>query len=345
LTKLLIALPFGLATIVGGLECTASAAAAGDEYDTRSVLLVQGLASLGAGLCGGVVQNTPYFGHPAYHKMGARLIYPLATGLFLGVAGYFGWFVRLWEFMPQVVMFPVIVYIGLQTISHCYQSTPARDYPALALATLPVLAFVALIPLDPVVDQLGRRTQELREVRSAAGASVADLPLPRDLRVNKEQTAELFKAQQNEKPKRGQEFQVIEGALLIQTLRCLGNGFVLTSLLWAAALTALLDRRPVASSLYLLLAAAFSLVGLIHSPLREGGLAWPHKVLLEVPDPFLPAAVYQTPFHWAAGYALAAGVLLVSALFPQKEEAGQAPAPQPAPVPTGNPADEQTLSE
>src|SRR5439155_6921718 len=37
LLKLPVVLPFALATIVGGIDCTESAAAAGDEYDTRSV--------------------------------------------------------------------------------------------------------------------------------------------------------------------------------------------------------------------------------------------------------------------------------------------------------------------
>ena len=40
--KLPIALPYALFTIVGGVECTESAAAAGDEYDSRSVLVDAG---------------------------------------------------------------------------------------------------------------------------------------------------------------------------------------------------------------------------------------------------------------------------------------------------------------
>src|SRR5262249_49687282 len=54
LDKLPVILPFALATIVGGIDCTESAAAAGDEYDTRTILLTEGLASLVAGLAGGV---------------------------------------------------------------------------------------------------------------------------------------------------------------------------------------------------------------------------------------------------------------------------------------------------
>ena len=65
-----IALPFAIATIVGGIDCTESAAAAGDRYDTRTVIAVEGLATLLAGFSGGVIQTTPYIGHPAYKAMG-----------------------------------------------------------------------------------------------------------------------------------------------------------------------------------------------------------------------------------------------------------------------------------
>src|SRR5262249_26959850 len=87
LGRLPVALPFAPATIVGGIDCTESAAAAGDEYDTRTILLTEGLASLAAGLLGGVIQTTPYIGHPAYKKMGGRAAYTLTNALFVGVVG------------------------------------------------------------------------------------------------------------------------------------------------------------------------------------------------------------------------------------------------------------------
>ncbi|MGH7278198.1 MAG: hypothetical protein ACREJG_05870, partial [Candidatus Rokuibacteriota bacterium] len=81
LPYLSIALPFALVTTIGGIDNTESAAAAGDEYRARDVLLTEAGATILAGLCGGVVQNTPYIGHPAYKAMGARAGYTLATGL------------------------------------------------------------------------------------------------------------------------------------------------------------------------------------------------------------------------------------------------------------------------
>src|SRR5213078_5376908 len=108
LAKLPVAVPFALATVGGGIDCTESAAAAGDEYDTRTILLTEGLASVAAGLCGGVIQNTPYIGHPAYKAMGARAAYTLATAVFVGAAGVFGFFDWIFFIIPKAVIFPIL---------------------------------------------------------------------------------------------------------------------------------------------------------------------------------------------------------------------------------------------
>src|SRR4029079_16075534 len=87
-----VAIPLALATIVGGIDCTESAAAAGDDYPTGQIIAAEGVATLAGGLFGGVIQSTPYIGHPAYKAMGARAGYTLATAVFVGAAGVFGYF-------------------------------------------------------------------------------------------------------------------------------------------------------------------------------------------------------------------------------------------------------------
>ena len=67
-----VAIPLALATVVGGIDCTESAAAAGDDYPTGPIIAAEGVATLVAGSFGGVIQSTPYIGHPAYKAMGAR---------------------------------------------------------------------------------------------------------------------------------------------------------------------------------------------------------------------------------------------------------------------------------
>src|SRR5207244_7148719 len=72
-----------------------------------------------------------------------------------------------------------------------------------------------------------------------------------------------------------------DAAVVVLTLRCLANGFIVTSLLWAAALAALIDRQLAKSALYLLVAGVFALFGIIHSPLPSAPVALPHPVLAQ----------------------------------------------------------------
>jgi AGZA family xanthine/uracil permease-like MFS transporter len=267
LGKLPVMLPFGLATIVGGIDNTESAAAAGDEYDTRTILLTEGVTSLLAACLGGVIQTTPYIGQPAYKAMGGRAAYTLATALFIGAVGMFGVFPLLFAWLPPAAMFPILVFVGIEITAQSFQATPPRHYAALAVAALPALAYLVTIPMN-----------------QALGAQAPD---PHSL-------------------------------FLVQTLRCLANGFIITGLLWAAALASLLDGRFVRSALYLLVAAACSLAGVIHSPLAEGPIDLPWRVMSQVPATFEAVAAVQTPYHWAAAYVLAA--LLVSLWSFSREE-------------------------
>jgi AGZA family xanthine/uracil permease-like MFS transporter len=264
LGKLPVMLPFGLATIVGGIDNTESAAAAGDEFDTRAILLTEGVTSVLAACLGGVIQTTPYIGQPAYKAMGGRAAYTLATALFIGAVGMFGVFPLLFAWLPPAAMFPILVFVGLEITAQSFQATPPRHYTALALAALPALAYFATIPLNQ---------------------ALAGRP-----------------------PDPGSLFTV-------QTLRCLANGFIITGLLWAAALASLLDGRLVRSALYLLVAAAFSLTGVIHSPLADGPIDLPWRVMAQVPAAFTAAAAVQTPYHWAGAYMAAAGLLLALRWF------------------------------
>jgi hypothetical protein len=56
-----------------------------------------------------------------------------------------------------------------------------------------------------------------------------------------------------------------------------------------------------------------SLFGVIHSPLQPAAIALPSTVLAQMPQD--PAIRCQSPYHWAAAYALAAILLLVLSLW------------------------------
>ncbi|QEF96966.1 hypothetical protein Mal15_09960 [Stieleria maiorica] len=135
-----IALPFAIATVVGGIDCTESAAAAGDTYHTPTVIGVEAVATLLAGLCGGVIQTTPYIGHPAYKAMGGRAGYTLGTALVIGSAGLIGYFTFLNDIIPKPAVLPILVFIGLEITAQSFSATPKRHYAAVAIACLPALA-------------------------------------------------------------------------------------------------------------------------------------------------------------------------------------------------------------
>ncbi len=251
-----VVIPFALATVVGGIDCTESAAAAGDEFDTGRVIAVEAGATLVAAICGGVIQTTPFIGHPAYKAMGGRAGYTLATALVVGTAGIFGYFSTLYAVLPLAAVYPILLFIGLEITAQSFAATDMRHYPAVALACVPALAYLAIMFVDQVL------------ARTDLGPAGLTGPL----------------------------------AERIATLRILSGGFIVTSLLWASALAALVDRRLAQAAAYFVVAAAASLIGVIHSPHVGSpiGLPW----LLPKPPDGGPS-----PYALAIGYLLAAGLL------------------------------------
>jgi AGZA family xanthine/uracil permease-like MFS transporter len=156
-----IALPFALAVLVGAVDVTESAAAVGDDYSSRSVIAVDGIATITSGLFGGVVQTTPYIGHPAYKAMGAGMGYTLLTALFIGLGGMFGYLALFVDLLPLAAVAPILVFIGLEITSQAFKATPKRHYDAVVLAFIPIVADLVLIQFKQVMGDLGKSAADL----------------------------------------------------------------------------------------------------------------------------------------------------------------------------------------
>jgi AGZA family xanthine/uracil permease-like MFS transporter len=98
-----------------------------------------------------------------------------------------------------------------------------------------------------------------------------------------------------------------------RSARLLGNGFVVTALVWGAAAAELIDRRFVRSALYWFGAAAFCLFGVIHSPTAQGTFFLPWKI------------ADSTPFTFATAYVLMGLVVLAATLLPRTRETATEP--------------------
>jgi hypothetical protein len=103
--------------------------------------------------------------HPAYKVMGSRAAYTLATALFVGGAGVFGYFEWIFFLIPKVVILPILVFVGLEITSQSFHATPRRHFPAVALACVPALAYLAKLNLDQL---LAPTAEAFRALRPAA---------------------------------------------------------------------------------------------------------------------------------------------------------------------------------
>lgn len=247
-----IALPFALATVVGGIDVTESAAVAGDRYDTKKILLTEAIASLVAGIFGGAIQNTPYIGHPAYKSMGGRSGYTFATAILMGLGALFGFLDLFVQVVPKPAVAAILIFIGIEIMSQAFVATEKKHAPAVALCFLPPTAALITIMLGQAFGSLGR--------------TAADLT--------------------------GNFAHTYEAILL------LGNGFVVSALLWGSTLSFLIDRKAGAAALCLLILGASSLFGIVHSPLENGSLFVPWH------------APGSKPFILATAYGLAAVLAL-----------------------------------
>lgn len=158
---LTIAIPFGLLTIIGGINNTESARLAGDDYRTKDILLTEAFSSLIAAFFGGVAQTTPYIGHPAYKKMGATWWYTLLTGGLIGVCSVVGLLSLFVSLIPRAVIAPIFMFIGFEIMRQAYNDSPQSHSPAVSLSLLPVVASLVLIIMGQFLSAFGATPDKL----------------------------------------------------------------------------------------------------------------------------------------------------------------------------------------
>lgn len=268
LNYLPIAFPFAILTVIGGVNVTESARVGGDDFDTRQILLTEAVATLLAGICGGVAQSTPYIGQPAYKAMGARLGYTAMTGLFVGLGGILGYVSFFVKLIPAGVLAPILVFVALDIVVQAFLATKKEHAPAVALAHVPTLARLLAIKYQGFI--FGPEAWKTQLKPTAEGLS---------------------------------ETQVIVA---------LGNGFILTGMLWGAFLAELIDRRLLRSAGYLMVLGALTIPGIIHSGSPDGNMYNPMN---------LDADAVLVPKLFALGYFALAGLFIALSFTPESKEA------------------------
>lgn len=272
-TYLPVAVPFALLTVVGGINVTESARLAGDDYSTRDILLTEAIATLVAGVCGGVSQSTPYIGQPAYKAMGGKAGYTLATGLFVGLGGIFGFIPLLAQILPKAALIPILLFVAVDITEQSFHAVPRRHAMAVAFAMMPNVAQLVFIFLKLANPALLGAASDPAAVIASTGLS--------------------------------ESFVGTAGTMMM-----LANGFILTGMLWGGALALLIDRKATASAALWVVCAAFSAVGLIHSIGPDGAVYWPWTAPSTLPlqwaAGYLIVAVLTIGISWTKGFQISA---------------------------------------
>jgi len=91
----------------------------------------------------------------------------------------------------------------------------------------------------------------------------------------------------------------------------LGNGFIVTGMLWGAFLAELINRRLRISAIYLFLLAGLTFFGVIHSAMPDGSMYLPWT---------LTGLAQQIPYQFTLGYGVLAILLILFSFTKESRE-------------------------
>jgi AGZA family xanthine/uracil permease-like MFS transporter len=219
----------GLFNVIGSLQNIESAEAAGDTYETRPALAVNGIGTLAAAFFGSCFPTTIYIGHPGWKAMGARAGYSVLNGVFFALVGLTGTLAYIAWAVPIDAGMAIVLWIGLVITAQAFQATPREHAPAVVVGLLPgVAAWGALMAKN------GLR---------AAGMGVPGGPPFSEALIPAFLASDTW----------------IHGVFALE------QGFIFTAMILSAATVGVLERRFRVAALWCLVGAVLSTVGLMHS--------------------------------------------------------------------------------
>src|SRR6188768_2762305 len=228
LPYLSVIIAMGLFNVLGSLQNIESAEAAGDSYDTKYSLTVNGVGSVSAALFGSAFPTTIYIGHPGWKALGARAGYSILNGAFVTticITGTLAWIA--WA-IPIEAGMAIVLWIGMMIVAQAFQATP-RDHAA-----------AVVVGLLPGIGAWG--TLMAKNGLRAAGLGGPAGPFTANL---------IGEFQKND--------TWIAGAFALE------QGFLFTAMVLSAAVVGVIERRWNTAAAWCLCAAVLSATGLMHS--------------------------------------------------------------------------------
>ncbi len=228
LPYLSVIVAMGLFNVLGSLQNIESAEAAGDSYETRSSLAINGVGSVAAALFGSAFPTTIYIGHPGWKALGARAGYSVLNGAFVTIVCLTGTLAWIAWAIPIDAGMAIVLWIGMVISAQAFQTTPREHAPAVVVGLLPGIgAWGALMAKNGL---------------HAAGLGGPARPFSEAL------VGEFLKTD-----------TWIHGAFSLE------QGFLFTSMLLSAAVVGVIERKWFAAAAWCGVAALLSAAGLMHS--------------------------------------------------------------------------------
>jgi AGZA family xanthine/uracil permease-like MFS transporter len=159
------AIPLGVYNFTEGMSNVESAAAAGDSYNLRSVLLADGIGAVVGSALGSPFPPAVYIGHPGWKKAGGRTGYSMATGVTIALLCFLGLFGLLGAVLPMPAIVPILLYIGLLIGAQAFQHTPRAQAAAVVAALIPNIASWASGQMDNVLSAAGTSAAQVGEAK------------------------------------------------------------------------------------------------------------------------------------------------------------------------------------
>jgi AGZA family xanthine/uracil permease-like MFS transporter len=152
---LVTAIPLGIYNFTEAMNNVESAAAAGDNYDLRKILLADGIGAVVGAILGSPFPPAVYIGHPGWKAVGGRVGYSLATGIVIAAVCFLGLTALLLAVVPLVAILPILLYIGLVIGAQAFQASPQAHAPAVVLAIVPNVAAWGHLQVDSALAAAG----------------------------------------------------------------------------------------------------------------------------------------------------------------------------------------------
>jgi adenine/guanine/hypoxanthine permease len=166
------AIPLGVYNFTEGMTNVESAAAAGDSYNLRSVLLADGAGALVGAALGSPFPPAVYIGHPGWKSAGGRAGYSMLTGIVIAVLCFLGMFGVLGALLPLPAIVPILLYIGLLIGAQAFQAVPRIHAAAVVAAFIPNIASWAQGLMANALSAAGTTPEQVGENNLAAAGVI-----------------------------------------------------------------------------------------------------------------------------------------------------------------------------